>query len=306
MKGCRLFSIIIPTLNRSEKLGRALASASQQSLASEIIVVDDGSSADEAAIIKALVETYPRAKLVRHVTNQGAGVARNSGVTAASGEIVAFLDSDDWWMPERLERHMPIFCDPSIVLSHNRAWITRGSDTEKTYGRMGRRPPRRWSTPVALAAWNYVGGCSLVCVRRSAFLDAGGFDPTLAGAEDWDLWIRLSALGTFHFVDETLGFYDAGPHERLTTSENKIVGAHERLFEIARALPKGRRERRYVKAVHHYVHSEIASQFGHALRSIKELLLSLSTMPTKVAFLRMPFLFARAVQIQIQFRRNRS
>lgn len=289
-----MFSVVIPTLNRSEKLVRALRSVTEQNAETpEILVVDDGSTPDEAARIADHVAAVPNARLVVMPQNGGASNARNAGVAAATGEIIAFLDSDDWWEPERLSHHKPLFADPSVVFTWNSAHIMRGSNA--TGGRVGRPKPNGWSMTTSLAAWNFIGGCSLVCIRKSAFDAVGGFDDALPSCEDWDLYLRLVNKGEFRFLNETLGYYDAGPHERLTTSQQKIIDGHAKLHALAREFPTTALEKRYVAAMHHWTMSEVAMLFGEGARSRSELLASLRTYVTRIAMSRLPALLVRSL-----------
>lgn len=282
------FSVIIPTLNRSDMIDRALESArAQQDVDFEIIVVDDGSTADEAAKIAAHVAGCPQAKLLRLDQNGGASRARNLGVQASSGDIVAFLDSDDWWLPDRLKWHLPCFGDPHVVATYNRARVTRG-DVLTRRTKVGRPKPAQWTMPVALAGWNFVGGCSLVCVRRSAFDHFGGFDTSLPSCEDWDLWIKLSTLGTFDFIPEVLGYYNAGTHSRLTTSQNKIMIGHEKVFALARTIPVTNAEKHYVEALNAWTMAEVALMFGLTDEAVAKLLHSLRIQTTFTAIKRTP------------------
>lgn len=295
-----MFSVVIPTYNRSDKLARALASVGGQSVDPvEIIVVDDGSEPAEAAHIAELVATTPGARLLVQPGNAGASVARNAGVAASTGRIIAFLDSDDWWTPNRLDRHRDAFVDTAVVASYNSASVTRGVAGDSR-GTVGQPKPRKWSMDVALAGWNFVGGCSLVCVRRTAFDAAGGFDTSLPSCEDWDLWMKLAALGEYRFIDERLGYYDVGPHQRLTTSETKIMDGHHRLHEIARGIPTTPAEKRYVAAMHHWTMSEIALMFGYPLTTVRKLVTSLLTVPTYIAMRRSPVMLYHALRTALR------
>jgi len=281
-----MFSIVIPTLNRSDMLDRALSSVSKQTDPDcEIVVVDDGSSEDEAARIAASVAATSRARLVVQPRNGGASCARNAGVAASTGEVVAFLDSDDWWMPERLSRHRALFLDPQVVASYNSAKVSRLGVIEKNEW-VGRPPPSGFAPAISLAGWNYIGGCSLMCVRRTAFDAVGGFDTKLPAAEDWDLWIKIAQLGDIRFVNEHLGYYDAGPHTRLTTSHKKIIDAHEEIYRRAAMIPQTSKEKRYVAALHHWIRSEIALQFGEGRTSLQELAISILTRPIGITIRR--------------------
>ncbi|MDB5718449.1 MAG: glycosyl transferase family 2 [Sphingomonas bacterium] len=294
-----MFSVIIPTLNRSDKLRRALDSvAGQIGETPEIIVIDDASAPDEAARIAAMVGALPNAKLIRLDENGGPARARNIGVAASSGRYIAFLDSDDWWVPERLSHHRAALADPAVVASYNSARVTRSGVSQAT-GLVGRAKPRTWSMPVALAGFNFVGGCSLVCVKREAFDRLAGFDTALPSCEDWHLWLRLSALGEFRFVDEALGYYDVGPHIRLTTSQQRILDGHQQVFAFARSVPQTPAEIRYVQAVHRWVMAEVAVTFGDTRRAMTGLIASLLTRPTRLAIRRTPALLSTAASIAL-------
>jgi glycosyltransferase involved in cell wall biosynthesis len=121
-----VISVVIPTRDRADKLARALASVVAQSEpAGEVIVVDDGSSAEEAARIAALVENTPGARLLQNACSLGAAQARNLAAAEARGDLLAFLDSDDWWVPHRLAAHAAVLGRSGAVLSYNPARLTR-------------------------------------------------------------------------------------------------------------------------------------------------------------------------------------
>src|ERR1051325_11615249 len=105
-----LVSTIIPTYNRDELIGRSVQSVlSQTYQLLEVIVVDDASTDDTRDRIETLQQVDPRIQYVRHERNRGAQAARNTGIQAAKGEFIAFLDSDNEWLPQKLERQMPLF-----------------------------------------------------------------------------------------------------------------------------------------------------------------------------------------------------
>ena len=103
-------TVVVPTYNRAHLLGRALASVQAQTFDDwECVVVDDGSQDDPGEIVRRLDD--PRFRIIRHDRNRGASAARNTGIDAARGEYVGFLDSDDEWMPEKLEKQLAVFRD---------------------------------------------------------------------------------------------------------------------------------------------------------------------------------------------------
>jgi hypothetical protein len=290
-----MISVLIPTRDRADKLARALASVTAQTEpAGEVIVVDDGSSPSEAAAIAALVARTPGARLLRHDQSLGAAAARNLAAAEARGDVLAFLDSDDWWVPERLTVHRTAMAQPGIVLSYNRARLTR-SGAGSPRGIVGRAPSSRWPLPIALAGWNFVGSCSSVCVTAAAFRHVGGFNPSLPSCQDWDLWLRLSKGGDFAFVAEPLTFVDIGPHARITTSSGAVEAGHARVHARALELAVTASTRRHVAAEHLWTLAEIESRFGRPGPALGHMLQSLLRCPTARALERAPALLVAAL-----------
>jgi glycosyltransferase involved in cell wall biosynthesis len=198
-----LVSVVMPAHNSAETISRALASALTQTYRPlEIIVVDDCSTDTTAAIVK----TY-EARGVRLVSldqRQGASGARNAGVRAAAGELVAFLDSDDEWLPTKTEKQVSLICqsDQLVFVSCAASLISgEGADLGDLY--RGRRPspgPDCWKS---LLACNTVATPSVV-VWRQHLIELGGFNRQYKICEDQDMWIRLASRGSVGFVDESL------------------------------------------------------------------------------------------------------
>ncbi len=121
-----LVSVIIPCYNRADIIGRAMRCVQRQTFCDwEMIIVDDGSQDDLAAAVGAFADD-PRIRLVRHPVNRGVSAARNTGTAAATGRFVAFLDSDDEWIPEKLERQAAATMrakDPDDVFCVTQSWI---------------------------------------------------------------------------------------------------------------------------------------------------------------------------------------
>lgn len=294
MSGTRI-SVIIPTRDRADKLARALASVTAQTdPPQEILVVDDGSSPEEAARIAALVAATPAARLLHQERSAGGAAARNFATRQASGDILAFLDSDDWWLPHRLASHCAALASPGTVLSYNRARLTR-SGVGTGRGTVGRAPPERWPLRVAIAGWNFVGSCSSVCVQAEAFRAVGGFDPELPSCQDWELWLRLSRRGRFAFLPEPLTFLDVGPHARITTSARAVETGHALVHRRAAAMASSEAEQRYVAAEHLWTLAEIESRFERTRAALPYMLRSLLRCPTERALKRTPALALRAV-----------
>ena len=196
-------STVVPALNAGRFIARALESALSQGIAeSEIIVVDDGSTDDTCRI----VESYrPRGvHLVRHAERGGAAAARNTGIAAARGEYVAFLDADDEWLPGKLTRQLDVISrDPAMTFVSCRATLMdeTGRDTGDIYrGAPAAEGVNAWRT---LLAYPCVATPS-VLARREALLATGGFNRWMPVAEDQDMWIRLALMGPAGHLPESL------------------------------------------------------------------------------------------------------
>jgi glycosyltransferase involved in cell wall biosynthesis len=179
------YSVVIPAYNRSDLLPRAIASVLAQSRpALEIIVVDDASTDGTAAV----AANFPGAPLrvVRHDQNRGPSGSRNTGIDAARAPWIAFLDSDDEWMPDKAECQLA-----ALTASRNaaRASVTGYTIRDSRDGRMVTfRPPAG-----QLAADDLLFGCpfsvcSTMMVERGAFDEVGRFEPSMRRLEDWD-WV---------------------------------------------------------------------------------------------------------------------
>ena len=203
-------SVIIPTYNRARDLRRALASVISQSLQDwEILVVDNHSQDDTARVVEELRDARVR---LLSVHNHGViGVSRNLGVAHAGGEYLAFLDSDDWWLPAKLERCVRALDAGADVVYHD-LYLAR---TASNGLRLQRATTWQLASPVfndLLERGNALVNSGVV-VRRSTLLAAGGLseDPRIASWEDYECWLRLARVTErFHRLGEVLGFYWAG------------------------------------------------------------------------------------------------
>jgi glycosyltransferase involved in cell wall biosynthesis len=175
-------SVIIPVHNGKSYLGEAIASARRQSPAPlEIVIVDDGSTDGTAAFVETLGSDI---RLIRQA-HSGVTVARNRGLRAARGELIAFLDCDDVWTDGKLATQVPILLEHSdiqVVLGHSRRMWTPTPQDGASSGLRMTEPELALSLGAAL-------------IRRSAFETIGAFDETLPRAEDWDWFMRLRERG---------------------------------------------------------------------------------------------------------------
>lgn len=187
-------SVVIPTRNRAEVLKtHALPSAlAQRDIDVEVVVVDDGSDEDDRRAMENLTDS--RVRVVRHATREGQSRARNTGIEAARGEWIAFLDDDDLWSPDKLREQLD-----AAAVAHAEFVYTGGVMVDEGRGGevlsvMALFPPE--GLLERLLRMNAIpAGASTVIARSSVVREVGGFDENLVQFTDWDLWIRLAAHG---------------------------------------------------------------------------------------------------------------
>lgn len=202
-QGRPLVSAIIPAYGRPRRTQRAVDSVAGQTYRPlELIVVDDGSSPPLAAGLELVGETLERVRVIRHERNRGANVARKTGIEAASGDYLAFLDSDDEWLPEKIERQVE-----RLEASDRFEASYTGVKQVDARGRLNavNRPGRAGDLLDDLLRGDVIGSYSLVVVSRSALGVAGPPDPEMPCWQDWEWYLRLAAAGVaFDAVEEPL------------------------------------------------------------------------------------------------------
>ena len=215
-----LVSVVVPTYNYARFIGQTLENLRAQTYARwECVVVDDGSTDDTEEVVARFAATEPRVRYVRQ-ENQRQSVAKNTGLAAASGDYVQFLDADDLIEPRKFERQVEFMearTDVDIVYGGVRFFHTERPE-ERLFAMIGKNEP--WMPEVSGAGREIL--LTLVrqnimvinspLLRRSVFDDVGPFDPVLPPVEDWDYWIRCALAGKrfeFRGFDETLALVRA-------------------------------------------------------------------------------------------------
>lgn len=201
-------SVVIPTYNREALLPEALDSVLAQEWPElEVVVVENGSMDRTLEVLSEYEERHGETlRVIRLRPNQGPSTARNAGILAARHEFIAFLDSDNRWVPGKLERQMPAFAaDPSLDL------VFAG------YSTFGAGTPREvlldeWSASPEQALEELLVGCcintSTVVAKRETLKQVGLFDPATDGLEDYELWLRMAARGLrIGYLAESLAGY---------------------------------------------------------------------------------------------------
>lgn len=200
-------TVIIPSYNRADLLARAVRGVLAQTMPDwELIVVDDGSTDHSAAVMAGFLND-PRIRWVPQ-PHVGVSAARNRGAAQARGEFLAFLDQDDVWMPAKLERQRSLMrSDPAMVLSATWSEVVDPAGRPLSLFR-----PDAEGIRDRLVETNVLqGGASSTMARRTAFESLGGFDPELQFSCDWDMWLRLAAIGRVGIVAQPLARYQLNP-----------------------------------------------------------------------------------------------
>ena len=223
-------SIVLPTYQRAALLGRSIDSVLAQSWDDfELIVVDDGSTDETGAVLASRGD--PRLRVLRQDVNRGAAAARNAGIGAAAGRFLAFQDSDDEWLPEKLARHMAAFAarGPEIGVVYSdmqRIHSDGGEEYHRSPTILGDRllnPETRFYQVCQL-------GIQATVIRRECFAATGLFNEAFPALEDLELFIRLSRRTRFHHLPEALVRY----HETdgLSKDTRSKVVARTLLLEL--------------------------------------------------------------------------
>lgn len=226
-------SVVVPTYERVASVRASLDSVLRQTMPDlEVIVVDDASTDGTADLVRAIPDE--RVRLIVHETNRGGNAARQTGIDAARGRWVAFLDSDDIWLETKLARQLERlesagpdygFCYTwyAVQLEDGTLLPPRGTSVEG------------FARPEFLVG-NVVGTFSTMCVAREVLDRIGGLDQGLPSCQDWDLVIRANRVTGVCVVPEVLVVYShaGGDPHRISTRKTSVIEGHRRVYERLR------------------------------------------------------------------------
>lgn len=251
--------VIITTYKRKpEVLKRAVKSVLEQSFQNFKIFIIDDSPAEYAgreetvSLINALNDN--RITYSQNDTNIGACASRNRGAEMGEGEYIAFLDDDDVWLPNKIEEQIKRFTSKSIAMVYC-DYFQYFTDKDKMRQHYLKSTPPSGMIFKAFLSNNVAGSCSFPMLRRSAFKEVGGFDPTMPALQDWELWLRISKKYEVAYVSQPLAKYYFYEGERISAHPERRVIAFERIlneFNTDYAVNKNEKAAYYLMGVKFY------------------------------------------------------
>jgi glycosyltransferase involved in cell wall biosynthesis len=234
-------TVIVPTFNRAEKVARAVSSVIGQTFVDfEIIVVDDGSQDNTE---RTVARFGKRLTYIAHTSNLGVSAARNTGIKKSTSPLIAFLDSDDYWLPEKLAIQVDFFKNnPEAV----------ACQTEEFWIRNGRRvnPKKKHLKPSGDIFEPSLKLClvspSAVMLKRTLLEEVGLFDETLPACEDYDLWLRIACRYPIHLLRDPLVVKEGGHPDQLSARHAGMD--RYRIKALVKLLKSGTLNKRQLKA----------------------------------------------------------
>lgn len=213
-----MVSVIIPTYRRADLVPQAIHSVLRQTFPTfEVIVVDDASPDNTREVVESIGDA--RVRYVRHEKNKGLPAVRNTGIREAAGRYIAFLDDDDEWREDKLEKQLKAIEQYDAVVC-----------ASQVNGKCVTRYRRKSITPSDLRRGNQFPPSGLLA--KASVLKELLFDETLRQGEDWDAYIRISQKYSIGYVAEPLLLYNDGLHQRMTNEARNLP-----ITELERRMP---------------------------------------------------------------------
>jgi glycosyltransferase involved in cell wall biosynthesis len=236
-------TVIIPTFNRAQKVSRAISSVLGQTFTGfEVTVIDDGSVDGTADVLAGFKD---RITIISHSENRGVSAARNSGIKASQSTFVAFLDSDDYWLPEKLDAQVRYFTEnpDAVACQPEEIWVRNGVRVN---------PWKKHIKPSGDIFERSLKLCvvspSAVMIRRCIFDEVGLFDEDFPVCEDYDLWLRIGCRYPIHLIDRFLLVKEGGHPDQLSSM---LKGMDRfRIRAMVKLLQEGCLNRDQTLAVH--------------------------------------------------------
>ncbi|WP_155302134.1 glycosyltransferase [Desulfosarcina widdelii] len=230
-----LISVITPTYNRRNFIGSAINSVLNQSYKNiEHIIVDDGSNDKTSDLVRDIQKSDPRVKYY-YQENKGQSSARNFGLKLAMGDFICFLDSDDIFLEEHIEKCLKVFKkNPEVDIVYG-DWIPINEKGIKK----NIKNLKRYTGKITYQLFcNNCVSMNSVMVRSKCFKEMGGMNENCEVADDYDLWLRLSTKYKFYYIPEPLAYYRISI-DQISSNKMKRFEANEKiLLNFIRNYPK--------------------------------------------------------------------
>ncbi len=228
-------TVIIPTYNRDHMLARALRSISQQTfLPMQVIIIDDGSSAYFSERIKRITDQFSNilnVALYRNENNQGANSSRNTAIDLATTKYLAFLDSDDLWLPTKLERQISEINSAKEIDSRPVLSATGRYRINSSGEVIAVQISKAKFTDARIIQSNFIGTLSSIVVETEIAKQIGKFDTSLKASQDWDFYIRVSKYVQYIPILEPLCIYADHNKHRITGSNRQRIISNIRIYK---------------------------------------------------------------------------
>lgn len=229
------FSIIVPLYNKAPYVRKALESIFAQTFTVyELIIVDDGSTDNSAAICEEIIHPFIRSSVhpirLLKQANSGVAAARNSGVAASKGEYVCFLDADDWWEPtylEEMDKLIQEYPDSGLYATNYVYYKPGKTHVALKLERGYMNYPEAYLHSDAMPVWT-----GATCMPRKVFDDMGGFPVGIKLGEDFLLWAKTALHYKVSFCEKPLAYYDNGVPASLRATMNLHKPEHSMLFHL--------------------------------------------------------------------------
>ena len=299
-----LVSVLLPVYNREGSVGRAIRSVLAQTYPHyEIIVIDDGSTDGSLKV----VEGFGAQVTVVAQAHAGVYAARNAGLRRARGELVAFIDSDDAWLPDKLALQVPLMSRPEIGLVFGDAvHVSEPRENAPRTGRtsFGVSPPRRGSVADRFSWCNFVPTCTALA-RRRCLEESGGFSEANAISADYLAWFRIALRYELDYVERVVAEYTVH-NEGISFALGRAVAARIELFsaELAQTADPAARAVLRRLLFNLSLHLALAALRGRAREVANPLRLAWSTASGTTGLDAAPWLAAFAAeQFRVRTRR---
>ena len=227
----KIISVVIPTYNREKLISRAVKSVLAQTYTDlEVIVVDDASTDDTETVVKKIESD--RLRYIKIEKNGGACRARNAGIRAAKGDYIAFLDSDDTWNPDKLEKQIKYMQEKKAEAVACNGWNIKADEKRL----IANQQNKETADLNELLNANFITTGALL-VKKELLIKIGCFDERLPRYQDWDLVLRIAKVTDIYFLTEPLyTLYFQENSITNSTSKEKKLAALKILYEKNEAL----------------------------------------------------------------------